>query len=193
MVGAASPIVADIDTHLMRAMAAGTTSAQRRDELAGARASVRRFVDAIDTPPTFTITLTARNGTVPLTIRNDTGGPVRAQVRLRSSKAVLPGGRTIAVTIEGTSMRLDIAVRTRASGAFPIQVEVTSPDGRLSVASSRYSVRSTAVSGLGLLLSIGAGLFLVVWWARHWRSARRSAKLVTSSHPAVTSARDAEG
>jgi hypothetical protein len=193
MVGAASPIVADIDTHLMRAMAAGTTSAQRRDELAGARASVRRFVDAIDTPPTFTITLTARNGTVPLTIRNDTGGPVRAQVRLRSSKAVLPGGRTIAVTIEGPSMRLDIAVRTRASGAFPIQVEVTSPDGRLSVASSLYSVRSTAVSGLGLLLSIGAGLFLVVWWARHWRSARRSARLVNSSHPAVTSARDAVG
>jgi hypothetical protein len=189
MVGGASPIYADIDAHLLRAIAAGAAPAQRRDQLTGARAAIQRFVDAIDTPPSVTITLTARNGTVPLTIRNDTGAPVQAQVRLRSSKAVLPGGNTIPVTIDGPSMRLDIAVRTRASGAFPIQVEVTSPDGRLSVASTRYSVRSTAVSGLGLILSIGAGLFLVGWWARHWRGARRSAKLVASAHPAVTGAR----
>jgi hypothetical protein len=102
---------------------------------------------------------------------------------------VLPGGSTMPVTIDGPSVRLDIAVRTRASGAFPIQVEVTSPDGQLSLASTRYSVRSTAVSGLGLILSLGAGLFLVVWWARHWRGSRRSAKLVTSAHPAAASAR----
>jgi hypothetical protein len=73
--------------------------------------------------------------------------------------------------------RLDIEVRSRTSGAFPFEVEVTSPDGELALATTRYSVRSTAVSGVGLALSIGAGVFLVVWWARHWR-ASRNAKLV---------------
>jgi hypothetical protein len=49
---------------------------------------------------------------------------------------------------------------------------------------SRYTVRSTAVSGVGLALSIGAGVFLTVWWARHWRRTRRSKKLIaTESHP----------
>jgi hypothetical protein len=42
---------------------------------------------------------------------------------------------------------------------------------------------------VGLILSAGAVLFLVVWWARHWREARRSAKLVTSSHPTVVGPR----
>jgi hypothetical protein len=42
-------------------------------------------------------------------------------------------------------------------------------------------VRSTAISGVGFLLSIGAGLFLAIWWARHWRSTRRSRHLVPAS------------
>jgi hypothetical protein len=60
-----------------------------------------------------------------------------------------------------------------------------SPDGERRLSTSRYTVRSTAVSGAGLVLSLGAGAFLVVWWARHWRRTRRSARLVASdSHPA---------
>jgi len=50
-------------------------------------------------------------------------------------------------------------------------------------------VRSTAVSGVGLVLSIGAGLFLVVWWARHWHRTRRSARLIAAgSHPTTRAA-----
>ena len=47
---------------------------------------------------------------------------------------------------------------------------------------SRYTVRSTAVSGAGLVLSVGAGVFLIVWWARHWHRTRRSARLVDHRH-----------
>ena len=61
-------------------------------------------------------------------------------------------------------------VKTRASGAFPLNVDITSADGTLPVATTRYTVRSTAISGVGLVLSIGAGLFLLVWWARHFRT-----------------------
>jgi hypothetical protein len=185
MLGASSKIVDEIDGRLLGSMSVGLSNDARRAELAAARGAVQHLANAIQTPRSVTITLTARDGTVPLTIRNDTGAPVQAQVRLHSPKIQLPGGDTIPVTLTGPSTRLDIAVRTRASGAFPIQVEVTSPDGLLLLASTRYSVRSTAVSGLGLILSAGAGLFLIVWWARHWREARRSAKLVNSAHPAV--------
>ena len=33
-------------------------------------------------------------------------------------------------------------------------------------------------SGVGIILSIGAGLFLLAWWAKHWRTARRARHLV---------------
>jgi hypothetical protein len=36
-----------------------------------------------------------------------------------------------------------------------------------------------------LVLSIGAGLFLALWWARHWQTSRRSRHLVpTGAAPA---------
>ena len=47
-------------------------------------------------------------------------------------------------------------------------------------------MQSTAVSGVGVVLSVGAALFLMVWWARHWRRTRRSRKLVATTHPATT-------
>jgi hypothetical protein len=189
MVGATSPLLTELDDHVLRALARELDATQRHGALDAARGVITRLADAIDTPGQVTITLTAREGTVPLTIRNDTGVPIQAQVRVRSPRVELPDGDTIPVTLTEPATRLDIAVRTRTSGAFPFEVEVTSPDGNVSLASTRYSVRSTAVSGVGVVLSAGAGLFLIIWWARHWREARRSAKLVGSPHPAVSSAR----
>ncbi|MDZ7734331.1 MAG: hypothetical protein U5R31_15765 [Acidimicrobiia bacterium] len=39
-------------------------------------------------------------------------------------------------------------------------------------------MRSTAVSGLGLVLSGLAALFLAVWWIRHFRRGRRDRRLL---------------
>ena len=111
--------------------------------------------------------------------------PCRSSVRLRSQKLEFPEGETIPLVLTEPSTRIDIPVRARTSGAFPLQIDVTTPDGQRRLAMSRYTVRSTAVSGAGLVLSIGAGAFLVVWWARHWHRTRRSARLVAAdAHPA---------
>lgn len=184
MVGDGSPVVAEVDRHLLRATADGLTTSVRDDELDQARAAVDRVADAVSSPETFTITLTAREGTVPLTIRNDTGGPVDVRLRFASSKVELPDGRERTLTLRDQVTRLDVAVRTRASGSFPFTVEVTSPDGRVALATTQYRVRSTAVSGVGLVLSIGAGLFLVVWWARHWRASRAKKLIDGPADPA---------
>ena len=43
---------------------------------------------------------------------------------------------------------------------------------------------------LKVIFSVGAGVFLVVWWARHWHRTRRSARLVGAhSHPASRGAK----
>jgi hypothetical protein len=177
MLGTEGSGLDELDRHLLRTTSTGLDTAGRRRELAKAREAARSVESAISTPDSVDITLTARTGTVPLTIRNDTGAPVDVVLRFRSPKVELPDGEARRVTLADATTRLDIEVRLRSSGAFPFEVDVVSPDGAITLSTTRYSVRSTAVSGVGLVLSIGAGLFLVVWWARHWRAAR-SEKLV---------------
>jgi hypothetical protein len=70
------------------------------------------------------------------------------------------------------------AVLARTSGAFPLVVTMQSPDGSLIVGHTRLTVRSTAASGVGLLLSAAAGIFLLVWWGRHVLRGRRARQLV---------------
>lgn len=128
-----------------------------------------------------TYRLTAREGTIPLSIVNDNPFDVTVTLDLTSDKLVfarsadlgrqrierllLPAGRT---TTEA------VPVRARTSGAFPLRVVVRSPDGRLELGSTQITITSTVASGVGIILSVGAALFLVLWWASHWRSGRRT-------------------
>jgi hypothetical protein len=183
-VGAESALPDLPSRHLLAATAAGLTDVQRRAHLAAAQAAMASTSSKVTTPPSFTLTLTARDGTVPLTIRNDSGVPLQVRIKLNSQKLEFPEGDTIDLTLEDVTTRIDIPVVARATGAFPLLIDVRTPDGRRSLTTSRYTVRSTAVSGVGLLLSVGAGVFLIVWWARHWRRTRRSRKLVAANaHP----------
>ena len=187
LVGAESPRTEPLERHLLLATAEGLTATERRAHIATVTTTIDAMAGTISTPATFALTLTAREGTIPLTIRNDSGEPLHVSVRLRSQKLEFPDGDTIERVLTEETTRIDIAVRARASGAFPLEVNVTTPDGRRSLSMTRYTVRSTVVSGVGLILSGGAGLFLVVWWARHWRRTRRSAKLVAlDGHPAAS-------
>lgn len=184
LIGDDSPRAEPVAAQLLLTTARGFDGEQRQAHMAAARAAMDEVVGAVSAPTRQTVTLTARDGTVPLTLRNDSDVPVHVVVRLESPKLEFPAGDTIPLTLTDLTTRLDIAVRARASGAFPLEVEVTSPDGALVLARLDYSVQSTAVSGVGVVLSVGAAVFLLVWWARHWRRTRRSRKLVASGHPA---------
>jgi hypothetical protein len=59
-------------------------------------------------------------------------------------------------------------------------VELYTPDGSLLLASDRDTVRSTAVSGVAIILAILAALSLAVWWGRDLRRGRRRRGLVPS-------------
>ncbi len=167
------------------ASAADLDDDERQAQVGAASEAMAAVAGQVSTPPTFTLTLTAREGTIPLTVRNDSGVPLHVSIRLSSPKVEFPDGDTIELELVEESTRIDIRVRSRATGAFPLRIDVRTPDGRQSLSMSRYTVRSTAVSGAGLVLSVGAGVFLTVWWARHWRRTRRSKKLIAANgHPA---------
>ncbi len=66
-----------------------------------------------------------------------------------------------------------VAVEARTSGTFPLRVTVTSIDGGLAISDTRFQIRSTVVSTLGIALMAGAGVFLAAWWIFDIRRRRR--------------------
>jgi hypothetical protein len=186
LVGSDSALPEAPNRHVLVAAATGLDADEREAHLEAASAAIAEVTSQVSMPSSFTLTLAAREGTIPLTLRNDSGVPLRVSVRLRSQKLEFPDGATIDRTLTEPTTRIDVRVRSRATGAFPVVIDVRSPDGLRTLATSRYTVRSTAVSGVGLGLSIGAGVFLIVWWARHWRRTRRSKRLIAANgHPAT--------
>ena len=164
------------------------SSAARVAVLDNADQQRRTLASAISLPSSQKVTLTSSSGKIPLVITNAL--PVEALVRITvsSPKLEFPDGTTYEIVLSpSNTTRTDIEVTTRASGAFPLDVEISTSGGGLPVATSRIDVRSTAISGLGLFVSILAGLFLLVWWARHFRHSRRARALIATDEPSPTS------
>lgn len=135
--------------------------------------AVGEFLSKVHAPDGRTVTITARTASIPITLTNDTGRPVRVRVELSSNKLFFPRGSRREIELPPKTRTVEFAVTTRASGAFPVLVKITSTDGRLKIQTARLTVRSTVVSGVGLFLTIGAGLFLAAWWLNHFRRNRR--------------------
>ena len=180
-IDATDPAGAAILDRLDRTLLATTSVDLRPRDRARYVSGVNDLLDeqiaGIAMPSNRSITLTAREGEIPVTVRSNLAYPVRAVLRVRSDTLEFPEGATHEVAL-GTrrNATAQFAVRAQSSGSFPLRVQVESPDG-LVLAESRFTVRSTAISGVGTALSIGAGLFLLVWWANHLRG-RRSRRLV---------------
>jgi hypothetical protein len=96
-----------------------------------------------------------------------------------SCRPVGPGSENcelILSPLHPTTLQVPVVVRT--SGAFPLALQLATPSGSEEIASSTDTVRSTAISDVGLVLMVSAALFLAVWWARNARHGRRARRLV---------------
>lgn len=119
-----------------------------------------------------TLTITSRRSAIPLRFQNDTGRPIEVRLRLESPRLAFRDGALQRLTLQPGLNRLDVEVEVQASGQFTLQAELLAPRSDRILASTRQRIRSSAFSGVGLMLSGGALLFLVIWWSRTLR--RRS-------------------
>ena len=157
--------------------------------------TVSRLIDhakaVVSLPGDRSLTFTARQGRIPITILSSAGYPVRVSVRVSSQKLAfqaggVPGGTctksgtaevcTVELRNQGTTLRIPVVAKT--AGVFTLSVTLESPDGGLILASTEYTVRSTAASGVGIVLSVGAILLLAFWWARNAKHGRRARELI---------------
>jgi hypothetical protein len=188
LIGPDNPRALPLQAQVLLSTARGLDTATRIEHLDAVSEEVDRVVAAVHVPEQPRVTLTSRVASIPLTIENDAGFPLEVVIHLDSQKLEFPDGSEIPVVLDAATTRLDLRVRTLATGGFPLDVRVTSPDGALELTSTRYRMQSTAVSGVGLFISVGAGLFLLAWWISHWHRTRRSRRLVPLEHdpaPAV--------
>ena len=139
---------------------------------------VESQVRAIRMPTGRSITLTARKGEIPVTFQNRTGVPARVVVKVESDKLLFPRGDTHTLDLARRNTTERFSVELRTSGAFPLRIRLESPDGGLVIDETRLTVRSTAASRVSLGVSLGAALFLAIWWGRHALRGRRARRLV---------------
>ena len=185
MIGTSQPVVARLRRELLLSLGSripGTGPSVSAARVTVIDNEVAAVTSKISAPASRTVTLTSRRASVPLSIVNSSDRIVKVRVTLASQKLDFPkGSKQILDLPPGRNKTVKFDVEARASGTFPVLVTVSSPDGKLDLQRARYTVRSSAVSGVGLVLTISTVLFLAAWWLTHWRRSRRV------STPAVAS------
>ena len=172
--------VSILDQRLLLSDERSLTPAERQAYVASVTRVVDRRLAGVEAPPRQTITLTSSDGDLPLTLRNQLDAPVNVLIELDAdSRLELRGATVVRTTLQPGSNTIDIPVHARVPGQSWVDISIRTPDGAVLLDEVRYSVRSTAISGLGLVLSVGAALFLLLWWARHgaesWRARHAAA------------------
>jgi hypothetical protein len=122
--------------------------------------SVYRRVHVGTTP----VTLTARRGTIPVTVANDSDQRVTVVLRLTSPKVDLPKASDPFVLEPRRRTTQLLPVGTRATGTFPIQVQVLTPDSHEQIAAGEIRLISTAFNRVALAMTGGAVGVLLLWW-----------------------------
>lgn len=175
LTGGSDPEVGALDQRLLLSGDRHHTPADRDAYVESVADTTDRRFDQVRAPDRQTVTLTSSDGEVPLTLTNELDVPVQVVIELETDTRVEVAEPTVEATLPAESTTpLSIPVHTRAPGDTAIDVTVRTPDGAVLLGEVRYTIRSTAVPGVGLALSIGAALFLVAWWLRHWLRHRGS-------------------
>ena len=191
-----APDQSGLSRKVSRLVAADLNVTDRRRRINETNRTVAGLLGQVSLSTPDQLTVTARNAIVPIGVINDTGLPIRVFVTVRSSSVRLRDSGVVVDAIGTTEIRQqidvpgrvgesEVAIETRGPGSFSMVARLTTPTG-LTLASGRYRLRSTAVSGLGTALTLGSLVVLFAWWFRWGRSAqRRSRRRHPAGHPAA--------
>jgi hypothetical protein len=182
----------ELNRDLLTAESSDLNEGQREQLLGLIFTASDRVTRLITLPRASSITLTSTRAQLPLTMLSAPSLRARVELRLSSQRLIFrqafpPEGRCriptptsevcdLTLTTQNTTIK--IPVESRSSGVFPLDVSLWSPDGAQMLARNRDTVRSTAVSGVGIVLIVVAVVSLGLWWARDLRHGRRARQLV---------------
>jgi len=138
------------------------------------RTTMRAVRGAVTVTTPKSVTLSSQTAAIRIQVRNDSDQDLTVRVRLTSAKLTLTDPSRIVVLTKGGTTELNVSATTRASGAIPISIWVSTPDGNESVVDPiTISANVNAIAGYGQLISVSLLLVLLAWWWSNRRSARR--------------------
>lgn len=159
------------ERNLVAALVAGRNPADRTRALQQLGTSLDDRFDDITLPEGQSVTLAAQRAEIPLTVENNSDGDRTVMLLFESDKIDVTQDQTTIVLPAGVST-VNVEMESRSLGRSPLRIRIMTPDRTVLLAETSFGVRSTAVPGLGLLLSAAALLFLMVWWVRSITSTR---------------------
>lgn len=152
------------------------TTDRNQDDRARALDRVAQSVDEalafVTLPDQGSVTLATERHPLPIRFESTASGTRRVRLRFESDKLITPDDVVLELPPGATTT--DVEVVTRSLGLTPLEVIVLTPDGRHELARTTIRIRSTAVPGLGLLLTGTALAFLLGWWIVSIGKGRRS-------------------
>lgn len=168
-----------LSTQLLAAVSSELTQTQARAYADAVFAAVLERTTGIEIPEGDRITLTDRRTDLPLTVVNNQAVALNVDLVLSAEKLRFPEGERRTLRLLPGENDLVIPVETLASGDARVTATIVSPGGAFELASGTVDIRSTAISGLGLAISIVALIVLGVWWIRTILRVRRNRAAAT--------------
>ena len=188
-----SPQVTDMQQRLLAAESDSLSSAQREAVIGAVLAEADRVTGMVSLPPPTSMTLTSTKGQLPITILTSAGLRPRVELHLQSQRLQFHAFNTpegpcqapllsrLVCTLDLTNRNttINVPVKSPSSGVFQLEVFLYPPGapGGKYLAHDSDTVRSTAVSSVGIVIIVVAVLSLAVWWGRDLRHGRRPRKL----------------
>jgi hypothetical protein len=146
--------------------------------LAAVDTTTQQAFDAVMPTVSQEFTFTSREGTIPILMGDPGDTPVRVTVELVAKDFSFPEGSSQSVLLDGPGRILEFQVVANTSGQNPIQVWVRAPNGQPLTdppgPATTIVVRTTTVNHIALLVTIGAGLGLLVLYSRRWFRRRKN-------------------
>jgi len=144
-------------------------SSQQSSVLHNTSAAINAQLGQFSVSGDQSITLTSRNGQIPVSIASAAPYPVTGTLTVVSDELLFTNGtRRVSrvLTLHTATNPSYIPVQARTSGEFKLEITFSAPSGGMVIASGVINVRSTATSVVGVVLSLGAVAVLLAWWTR---------------------------
>ncbi len=186
-------LVNELNHLLLLSESAGLTLAERQAYLTPVTKRLGTLGTKISLPIGRTITVTSLSARVPVSIYSRATTPLHVKLWLSSPSPELSfRHKMFQVVLEPRNNTVEIQLKARTSGDFPLVLRVTTAAVGVSLGTGRLLIRSTAISGVAVGLTAGAGAFLLLWWSRSALKRRRkrgrsgTSSLDDSARPAAT-------
>ncbi|MDQ3878072.1 MAG: DUF6049 family protein, partial [Actinomycetota bacterium] len=134
--------------------------------------TARAELEKIDIGGVPEITMTSRSEDVPLVVFNDTGYPVNVLIHLSAQSLGLD--RTIPERVAARTQQISVRITAKNSGIDPLQIALETPDCRV-IQTKTIRIRSTNFNEVALAITLGAGIFLLLFYMMRGVRRRRSA------------------